>query len=157
MVKTIELTKGQVALVDDEDFEYLSPFNWQAIKNKKNFYARNRTNGSMHRMICFVGKNIDFGDKDVVDHINGDTLDNRRENLRVVSQRQNTQNRHNKMTSNYPGVSLHRGKWIAHILVNGEQKHLGIFKDEREAAKAYERACRELVGEELICKTGGVI
>jgi hypothetical protein len=88
-----------------------------------------------------------------VDHVNHDTLDNRKENLRVCSHRQNLQNMNVKKTSKFPGVRFdHKSRrWVAQIQIEGKRKYLGQFTDERGAAKAYERAVRA-TGEELVCK-----
>lgn len=161
MTKKIELTHGQYALVDDEDFEYLNQFKWDAhwYPHTKSYYATcnhyvmmgNEKKRIMSRMPTMI-MNAPKGK--VVDHINHDTLDNRKSNLRIVSIRQNNQNKKNKGTSKYPGVSWDksRQKWRAYITINKKQKHLGRFNEEQEAAKAYEQACRKLVGEELVCK-----
>ena len=82
-----------------------------------------------------------------VDHINGDTLDNRRSNLRVCDRSQNLCNR-KKMagkSSRYKGVSYNklRGKWDARLMFRGKQYCLGLFKTELEAAKAYDALARE--------------
>jgi len=168
MVKKILLTQGQHALVDDEDFDFLNQFGWYACYNKSisNFYAqrshylrdirgkRKLKMIMMHRLIMerIVCRKLQRNE--LIDHINHDPLDNRRENLRIATNRQNMQNMTRKTTSKYPGVSWVKDgcKWRAEIWMNGKSKYLGIFKDEREAAKAYERACRELCGEELVCK-----
>lgn len=168
MVKTIELTQGQHALVDDIDFEFLNQFKWGAKYDKatNGFYARRNQhvqilNGKrklktimMHRLIMerVIGRELKR--REIIDHVNHDSLDNCRENLRIVSTRQNMQNQKVKKTSKYPGVSWHKRdkKWHAQIKIGGKVKHLGYFTDEREAAKAYEKACREFVGENLICK-----
>ncbi|MCE7699722.1 MAG: HNH endonuclease [Methanobacterium paludis] len=102
----------------------------------------------MHRLIMGAPKGM------VVDHINHNGLDNRKSNLRVVTHRQNMQNRKNKGTSNYPGVHFKKEnhKWVARIRIGKEMKYLGIFDNERTAAKKYEEAVREMVGEELVCK-----
>lgn len=171
MVKKIQLTKDQVTLVSDKDYKYLNRDNWRACyaKGIDGFYAqRNNYEGSfngkplrrtimMHRLIMERVIGCELEPRDVIDHINHDTLDNRRSNLRIVSHRQNLQNMKRETTSKYPGVYWHklRKKWRAQINFNGKRKHLGLFNDEREAAKAYEQACRELVGEELVCKTKG--
>lgn len=172
MVKKIPLTQGQHALVDDEDFEYLNQWKWHARgqPNINGYYALRgmyvaRINKKeiikairMHRVIMnrIVGRTLNKFE--LVDHINHDPLDNRRENLRIVSNRQNQQNKKNKGTSKYPGVSWQKqtNKWVAHIRLNGKSKYLGSFIDEREAAKSYEKACRELCGEELVCKMEGL-
>ena len=162
MVKKIELTRGQFALVDDEDFEWLDQWKWYANWDShiKGFYAvRNERKGEyksfkqrrqiiMHRVIMNASKGMH------VDHINHNSLDNCKNNLRIVSNRQNTHNRTKKSTSKYPGVYWHKQmkKWRADIRLNGKHTHLGYFTDEREAAKAYEKALRKHAGEELICK-----
>ena len=158
--KEIELTQSHVTIVDAEDYEWLNNWKWHVLKERYTCYAyRSQYTGMvegkvklktifMHRLI------MDCPDKMVVDHRNGDGLDNRKCNLRVVTRRQNGQNRRDNSSSKYPGVSWHKGtqKWGAYIQINNKKKHLGVFKEERDAAKAYELACRELVGEELICK-----
>lgn len=168
MVKTIELTQGQHALVDDCDYDYLNQWKWHALHQPtiNGFYAcRNMNLGykngkqkhkaiRMHRTIIesVIGRELQRNE--FVDHINHNPLDNRRENLRIASIRQNAQNLKRKTTSKYPGVCWHKEKqkWIAQIQLKGNKKHLGTFNDEIQAAKVYEQACRELVGEELICK-----
>ena len=160
-MKEIPLSQGKFALVDDEDFERLNKFKWYAHKIRHGYYAnRGKTitiNGKrkrkmfyMHRVILDVPKGF------VVDHKNGDPLDNRKSNLRIVTHRQNCQNKiHVTKSSKYPGVyrnNYGQNKWDAAITINKKIRFLGTFNEEREAAKAYERACRELVGEELICK-----
>ena len=169
MVKEIPLTQGKVALVDDDDYENVMKFKWFAATNNEGkfvpargkvmYYIKTRrfTTRALHlsRFIMGVYNNM------VVDHINGDTLDNRRCNLRVCTTRQNLQNLvalHGKKASKYPGVSKVRDStknpWQARIRRSGDQKvvYLGVFPTEREAAVAYEKALREMTGQELICK-----
>lgn len=86
-----------------------------------------------------------------VDHINGDTLDNQRANLRVVTNSQNCSNRHKmhgRNTSGYYGVSWHKGagKWICQIKINYENIYLGLFTDKISAALAYDQKAKELRG-----------
>lgn len=160
-MKKINLSKGQVALVDDGDYDDLNQFRWYAQYSKgiDNYYAFRlvsfKKKGKLKNKIILMHRMImDAPKRKVVDHINHNTLDNRKENLRIVSSRQNNQNKKVKGTSKYPGVCWHKynKKWRATIYVNGKNKDLGYFKEEREAAKAYERACRELIGEDLVCK-----
>jgi hypothetical protein len=154
MVKEISLTQGQVALVDDEDFERVNQYKWNANYHKlqKQHYAERgihicRINGKtktktirMHRFIMDAPKGKS------VDHINHNTLDNRKENLRIVSHRENHQNRKNKGASKYPGVCFdkRRGTWYARIRIGKRCNWLGSFDDEKDAARAYQNAYEQL-------------
>lgn len=138
-MKSIPLSKGLFAIVDDCDFEMLSRYKWSAGAIRNYPYAVRRPNGKtilMHRQIMNVSDpNI------IVDHIDRNTLNNTRSNLRIANKSINARNKKATGTSKYMGVSLHRGtKWIAHIKINSKYKHLGVFKDEVEAAKAYNKA-----------------
>jgi hypothetical protein len=97
----------------------------------------------MHRYLVGLGP----GDKRQVDHINGDKLDNRRENLRVGLQILNRQNLAARTdgTSRYRGVffSKKAERWIGRVMVNWRSKHIGTFKTEIEAARAVDAYCRE--------------
>jgi len=168
MTKKLVLSQGQHALVDECDHNFLNQWKWTSHYEPKirGYYAKrtqtiHMANGKtkrktimMHRVI--MGRIIkrEVKKTEIIDHINHNSLDNTRENLRIVTNRQNTQNKRIKGTSKYPGVYWHklRNKWVAKIRIKSKQKYLGLFTDEREAAKAYEKACRELVGEELVCK-----
>ena len=152
-MKEIQLTQGKMAIVDDEDFEWLNTFNWYVSSNG---YARRdkminykRFRYSMHREI--MGLTSDDRDLEV-DHINGNRLDNRRENLRVCTLKQNRQSQSKQKrntTSKYKGVSFckDRGNWKASIKTNGKTKFLGRFKDEDQAARAYNEKAIELFGD----------
>ena len=76
----------------------------------------------------------------VVDHINNNPLDNRVENLRIITQRENTNKKHLKSSSKYTGVCLHKQskKWSTAICINGKIKHLGYYKNEKIAAVRYD-------------------
>ena len=152
-MKTIELTQGQVALVDDADYEELSKHKWHALWNKttRSFYAAHTayTNGKwktvyMHRQI------LDAQSGQHSDHRNHDTLDNQRENLRCCTRSENMQNmKPMGGSSQFKGVSWHRqhAKWQATIKHAGHRQHLGHFTDEQEAARTYDTAARKLFGE----------
>jgi hypothetical protein len=141
-MKSIPLSKGLFAIVDDGDFDELSKYKWSAGAIRNYPYAVRRPNGKtilMHRQIMGV-----FNPNLIVDHIDRNTLNNTRSNLRVTTKSMNARNKKASGTSKYMGVSLHRGKkWIAHIKINGKYKHLGVFSDEVEAAKAYNKAVLE--------------
>jgi hypothetical protein len=106
-----------------------------------------RTLLGMHRLVM----GLQYGDKRQVDHINGNTLDNRRENLRVCTQQQNMQNSKKRRTntSGYKGVSWHKRdkKYRAQIRKDGKNKSLGCFDTPQEAHQAYCEASQELHGE----------
>lgn len=159
-MKEIPLTQGQVALVDDEDYEELSKYKWQvrATRRAGVFYAvrtvtrkgRSAQSIYMHRQIMGATKGQD------VDHRNGNGLDNRRENMRLCSRAQNIQNKRKIVacSSQYKGVSFYRRRrcWEAYInrpneSGNGKRERLGYFKAELDAAKAYNSAAREMFGE----------
>jgi hypothetical protein len=154
----IPLTQGKVALVDDEDYERCREGpGWCALAmGGHSFYAlRNAKKPDGSRTMEYLSRFI-LGvtdRKSDVDHINHETLDNRKENLRIVTKRQNQQNRRKPKSSKYPGVSWSASakRWRAFILTNGVRKFLGNFKVERDAAVAYEHAVRA-TGEELVCK-----
>jgi hypothetical protein len=145
----INLSQGQVAIVDSEDYERLSAFKWYAQRSTNTFYAKRnillpdgrRTTGFMH--IEIMGA---LG----VDHIDGDGLNNRKENLRPCSHADNCKNTRSRKgsSSQYKGVKRYRGvKWAAQIQTNGKQNFIGYFDDEVEAALAYDRIATQLHGE----------
>lgn len=127
-------------MVDDEDFEKLNEHKWCATKNGLTFYATRttqktkiRTFASMHRIICNAPKGMQ------VDHIDGNGLNNCRSNLRIVTSRQNNQNRHIKKSSIYPGVSWYtsKKKWCSEIRINGKKNFIGYFNVEVDAYNSY--------------------
>lgn len=161
-MKEIKLSQGKVALIDDEDFIWLSQWKWCANKNRNTFYVVRHTHVSetglprtlllMHRLILEKHGLLQPGHE--VDHINGDGLNNQKYNLRSVTPRQNLQNRVNgcKKSSQFPGVdwTKQRNKWRSRIQINGKQKHLGYFDKEEDAALAYIVEIKKLK-EEVLC------
>ncbi len=155
IMKRIPLTQGKFALVDNEDFEWLSQWKWQAQKGRYTYYAARRIpiqSGEqravwIHRQIL----GLKFGDGIESDHRNNNGLDNRKANLRPCTPRQNQWNRlpRKNVSSKYKGVGWHKDtqKWQAHITYNSEFIWLGLFSNETEAAKAYDVKAKKLFGE----------
>lgn len=163
MTKIIEipLTRGKVAIIDAADYELVSKYKWYANKKgrkSQKFYAANKGHGNrtvyLHRLI--------LGDACtglIVDHKNGNTLDNRRENLRAATHIQNTLNRrksNSKASSKYKGVSWNqeKKKWSAEVRVR-----IGHFDNEDDAARAYnvyaellhgQYACLNPIGDNVV-------
>lgn len=142
-MKNINVGQDLVAIVDDEDFERISQFDWIARKIEGKVYAVKML--YLHRVIMNAPAGM------VVDHINGDSLDNRRSNLRLCTPAENARNRSKKKnsTSGFKGVSWNNmaNKWQAQIMANGKLKALGVFVEKEDAARAYDKAARELHGE----------
>lgn len=147
-MKEIPLTQGQVALVDDDDYEELNQYKWCAVwsENTNSFYAkRNITMENkkqkgffMHRVIMGAPHSV------LVDHKFHNTLDNRKENLLLVSRSQNKQNgrKYKSNTSGVTGVTWHEKslKFRADISINKKRKHLGCFDTIKEATKVRKEA-----------------
>jgi hypothetical protein len=136
---------GKFALVDDEDYEELMQYKWLVHSVGYAIASNNGKSIYMHRHILKPKGRL------VVDHINGNKLDNTRKNIRVCTHQQNIMNyRSNKGLSNYKGVDkvkLASDKWRARIRYNGQEFYLGLFDTELEAAKAYNTKAKELFGE----------
>ena len=148
-MKLIPLTQGQFAIVDDEDFERLSQLKWYAAKKRQTFYAQREHSNTCLKMHRFI---LGVCDRAVlVDHKNGNGLDNRRENLRLCSNAENTRNRLGtpNTSSKYKGVSWCNNtmKWKAQIRKNGVLFYLGVFQKEADAAFAYNKKSSEIFGE----------
>lgn len=139
MTKIISLTQGKVTLVSDQDFEKLNKYKWCFDGQYAQRRIRTKTL-RMHRDIFDVPKGMQ------VDHIDGDHLNNTRENLRICTNAENQMNRSKK--GMYKGVTLHKetGKFRAYIKKDGKQIHLGLFEKPEDAAKEYDRAAVELFG-----------
>jgi hypothetical protein len=159
-------------LLDDEDYDRLNEHKWcvqrdyRSVVDKYKFYVvrsfwpptdskngKRRKSIRMHREITNAPKGKQ------VDHINGNPLDNRKENLRVCSQQENCMNRRHRTDnrSGYKGVSyMKKGKdminerskpWRAYIKFNHKQTRLGTYKTKEQAARAYDKKAIELFGE----------
>lgn len=152
-MKEILLSQGLTTQVDDEDYEMLMKGSkWCARDGRNTKYAvrRCKKNGycsvvRLHRYIMGVVDNPDV----VVDHIDGNGLNNQRSNLRICTQQQNTFNQPSRGGSSiYRGVSWEkrRKNWISEIYLNGKKKYLGSFKTQEKAAEAYNKAAELYYG-----------
>lgn len=145
-VKHIGLTKGKYAIVDAADYKWLSRYKWTALVTGGKVYAIRACKGKtilMHREIMKPARGL------VVDHIDGNGLNNCRSNLRVCTRQQNLYNsRPRAKKSKYKGVRYcdQKDNWIAEATLRGHKHHLGTFRDEVEAARAYDRKAAELFG-----------
>ncbi len=143
--------EGKYALIDDEDYEIVNLFRWNAIKCKYGlrcftpiFDNGKRQTIYLHRLIMNTPIGMD------TDHINHDTLDNRKKNMRVCTHQQNLMNYiSNNGTSKYKGTHWckTRNMWIAKIMFFGKGKYIGQFHEEKAAAQAYNFMAYKLFGE----------
>jgi hypothetical protein len=152
-VKEVFLTRGYVALVDDEDYGNVMRYRWYVLKARKcrrtPYATRKGKRGetpivSMHRHI--------LGNRwPEIDHINGNGLDNRRSNLRPCNRSQNLANSRDRdrKWSHYRGVTFceESGRWHAQLQYRGKHRHLGTFLCEEDAAAAYDLAARRYFGD----------
>lgn len=146
MTKSIPLTQGKFALVDDEDFEWLNQWKWFVIKDHNVFYAvRTQNHIKMHNVI------MKPSDGFIVDHKDGDGLNNSKINLRICTTSQNQMNKRkpSNNTSGYKGVHFHKPskKYLARICLNNKRIVIGFFKEPQDAARAYDQAAVKYFGE----------
>jgi hypothetical protein len=154
MAKEIQLTQGKVAIVDDDMYDYLMQWKWFASKQKNDkFYVgrsipvskNKQTIIYMHRFIMKPNKGM------VIDHLDGNPLNNQKNNLRICTNAENTRNSkiniNNK--SGYKGVSYqeNRNNYRAQIEFNNKKINIGDFIDPIDAAKAYNAAAVKYHGE----------
>lgn len=163
-MKEIELTKGKVVLVSDEDYEYLSQFTWYAMEKKGRFYVSRQEfiedeNGEkklkriyMHRE---VAERSGIDTSQFIDHKDRNGLNNQRDNLRPATNKQNQENASLNVTntSGYRGVtwSKQRQRWVAHLKYNGKTISLGRFKNKEDAARAREEGEKKYYTHSEVC------
>jgi len=165
-VRGIPLTQGKIAIVDDEDYEWLMQWKWGARHDAWNCYAsrtaypngRNGTEGRNHSNITVNMHREIMGCKPkdgiIVDHINRNCLDNRKVNLRIAAPSINGYNcrMHRDNSSGYRGVFWHKKsrKWMAQFLYHGEHIYCGSFNNLLDAVFAYDCAIIKYRGEDAI-------
>lgn len=149
---------GHTVLIDEEDYNLVKDFKWRVVVKSKSYkVVRYKTTNKnrktvvvwLHRLIMGVN-GVDWKSS-IVDHINGDALDNRKENLRIVTPSQSIINtkisKRNK--SGVRGVDFKNGKYRARLSYNGVRLELGSFSSLEEAKKAYDAAtqiyCKEYI------------
>lgn len=150
-IRYIVLTQGKFTIVDAADYEWLDQWKWCAARSGDIWYAYRKHHGKTVRMHQLI---MDPPPGMVVDHINRNGLDNRRENLRTCTRRQNAWNhgrrKPDNASSQFLGVYRDRkdpDKWSVKVTRDGEAVNLGPFDDEMEAARARDRKALELHGE----------
>jgi len=159
-MKEIKLTKGKVALVDDNDYEWINQWKWYANKIGNTYYALRTSREDDRRVeVCMHRKilGLEFGDGLVTDHINRNGLDNQRENLRITNKAGNAHNSKLPIsnTSGYKGISWNkRDKYYeTYIAINGKRIRLGYYRDIQKAIQARLRAekkyKKEILSKEL--------
>ena len=144
-MKTLELSRGKVALVDDDDFEWLKKYKWTLSGDGRYAIYYPKRNGKrrlflLHRTIMTAKKN------EVIDHIDGDGLNNQRQNLRAVSHRQNLLNRRD-LNNKVIGITKHQKGWWARIRYQGKHISLGVYEFKQDAIDAYQTAAKKYYGE----------
>lgn len=151
-IAIIPLTKGYEAIVDADDLHLVEAYSWTALVKPGVVYAKRAVKVGdrtmtvrMHRVILSAHPDA------LVDHINGNGLDNRKANLRVATNSQNLANRgaQRNNTSGFKGVTWNKaaGKWQASLKLNGNRWYLGLHNTAEDASAAYQEAARRAFGE----------
>lgn len=134
-----------VALVDEEDYERIAAHKWHTRVDRR---AIRWADGANSRRVLMHREVVSAPDGVIVDHANGDTLDNRRSNLRICTAAQNAWNVRAVRGKRFKGVQRYEpNRWRARIRINGHLTHIGSFGSEVEAALAYDVIARQLFGE----------
>ena len=147
-MKEVQLTRGFITLLDDDDYEVVKQHSWQAVVFKRKVYAYNKKLGMMHRYLL----GLTSGRHPQVDHEDHNGLNNQKCNLRICTVAQNAHNQRKRLgeySSKYKGVNYlkNRHTWEARIRIPGKRVQLGTFATEQRAAEAYAKAAHELHGE----------
>lgn len=134
--------------LDPQDQDLLQ-HNWTVLASKHITYAKASIGGKQVLLHRLVAERMGLSLDGVIDHINGDALDCRRENLQACTHQQNIMKQRHQTTARSPfkGVMQFRDKWRARITINGKTMHLGLFASALEAARAYNEKAKELFGD----------
>lgn len=142
--RTISVGKGKAAIIDAADFDWLNQFKWHVTDRGYAIASRKGKRLTMHRLILETPKGM------VSDHINGNRLDNRRDNLRIATYAENARNKGNQAhTSIYKGVGWKKDNnlWQVRIHIGDKWHHVGLYEEEIAAAVAYNEKAIEVFGE----------
>lgn len=148
MIEIKSINNKGIIKVDDEDFEMLSQYKWRIskgyVRTTIKIYGKWK-NIFMHRLIMNTPKGM------FTDHIDRNKLNNTKNNLRIVTSQQNNMNvqKRKNCSSKYKGIHWFKRdkKWQAQIMINNKHIYLGLFKNEIDAAIAYNNKAKELFGE----------
>lgn len=149
-IRLIPLSQGKFAIVDAADYDWLSQWKWFALKSGNTWYAAPHSSETgkkifMHRLITGAPAHL------CVDHINRNGLNNTQKNIRQCTHAQNMRNKgpRRNSTSRYKGVSWNTAnkRFVAAITCDGKTYNLGSFKDQIEAAKAYDKKAKQIFKE----------
>lgn len=155
----LPLSDGGYTTVSCDDMDKAGKVNWRSVWESRKRRPGAKEFGRVYVKGWFGGKKIylhrfivGIDDPSVhVDHINGNALDNRRENLRLATQAENSRNRRPVAgsSSSFLGVTWHKnlGKWQASLKTENKSHYLGVFEDEEDAARAYDEAARKFFGD----------
>jgi hypothetical protein len=143
----IPLSRGYVAMVDAADFSLLSTSDWCAHCTKHSIYPVRKVQTSRGKRLLFMSRyllGLDFDDPRIANHRDGNSLNNRRENLRIATKHENTWTirRRPPSKSGFIGVIWNKWKkrWQARIRRDGKLRHIGWFPTKEAAAEAYDQA-----------------
>jgi hypothetical protein len=136
-LRLVPLTQEQVAIVDADCYEQVAQWNWHAEYNGEGYYAVRRGRSGEPKRV-YLHRQLAGEPSGEVDHINGNTLDNRLQNLRACTSWQNKENKglSSNCASAIIGVYQYKNKWRAQIYANGKQIHLGTFNTKEAAIAA---------------------
>lgn len=150
-MREIPLTRGYVALIDDEDYTAVAASPWHITKRGTCLYASRNVQLAIGKRPVLMHRFLLGDPAERIDHADGDGLNNCRANLRLATGTQNLGNQRAQVgkSSRFKGVGRHTQRpiwWVARITANRQRRNLGVFRTEEDAALAYDEKARELFG-----------